>query len=127
MKLRPVTFRYKQDPQGERQYGLIAEEVTRIYPELVNYDGDGKLISVRYHELIPMLLNELQKQASQNQQQAEQIRQLTERSAQEAEQINQQAAQNRRLSAQVVQLKVMFERAIGPQNGMHLASAGAGH
>jgi trimeric autotransporter adhesin len=65
MKLRPVTFEYKQDPQGERQYGLIAEEVARLYPELVSYDTDGKVITVRYHELVPMLLNEAQKQAEQ--------------------------------------------------------------
>ena len=32
MKLRPVTFRYKDDPTGGRQYGLIAEEVARVYP-----------------------------------------------------------------------------------------------
>lgn len=37
LKLRPVTFRYKQDPQGDRQYGLIAEEVAQVYPELVGY------------------------------------------------------------------------------------------
>ena len=60
MKLRPVTFRYKQDPQGERQYGLIAEEVARVYPELVSY-ADGKVVTVHYHELVPMLLNEIQK------------------------------------------------------------------
>jgi Chaperone of endosialidase len=64
MKLRPVTFRYKQDPQGERQYGLIAEEVAQVYPELVSY-ADGKVVTVHYHELVPMLLNEAQKQAEQ--------------------------------------------------------------
>ena len=62
MKLRPVTFHYKQDPQGERQYGLIAEEVARLYPELVSYGPDGKPQTVRYLELTAMLLNELQKQ-----------------------------------------------------------------
>jgi Chaperone of endosialidase len=38
MKLRPVVFRYRSDPQGQQQYGLIAEEVARVYPELVDYD-----------------------------------------------------------------------------------------
>jgi hypothetical protein len=62
LQLRPVTFRYKQDPQGTRQYGLIAEEVAKVYPELVTRGRDGKVASVQYHELIPMLLNELQRQ-----------------------------------------------------------------
>ena len=65
MKLRPVTFRYKSDPTGTRQYGLIAEEVARMYPELVTIGADGRVESVHYHELIPMLLNEIQKQAEQ--------------------------------------------------------------
>jgi hypothetical protein len=58
-QLRPVTFRYKQDTPGQRQYGLIAEEVVKVYPELVTKGADGKVESVQYHELIPMLLNEV--------------------------------------------------------------------
>jgi hypothetical protein len=61
-QLRPVTFRYKQDPQGEQQYGLIAEEVAKVYPELVVRGAKGEVESVQYHELIPMLLNEVQRQ-----------------------------------------------------------------
>ena len=64
-QLRPVTFRYKQDPQGERQYGLIAEEVAAVYPELVTRDAQGAVESVRYQEVIPLLLNELQHQQQQ--------------------------------------------------------------
>lgn len=60
--LRPVSFQYKEDDTGQRQYGLIAEEVAKIYPELVVRDEDGTVESVQYHELIPMLLNELQRQ-----------------------------------------------------------------
>ena len=62
LKLRPVTFRYKDDQQGVRQYGLVAEEVERVYPELVTYGADGKVESVRYSMLTSMILNELQKQ-----------------------------------------------------------------
>src|SRR5262249_51202138 len=61
-QLRPVTFRYKQDAQGQQQYGLVTEEVAKVYPELVTKGADGKVESVQYHELIPMLLNELQRQ-----------------------------------------------------------------
>jgi len=68
MNLRPVTFRYKNeiDKEGRTlQYGLIAEEVAEVYPELVHYEKDGEPFTVRYHELSPMLLNEVQKQGEQ--------------------------------------------------------------
>jgi hypothetical protein len=65
MRLRPVTFVYKPEyanGDGTTQYGLIAEEVAKIYPQLVAYDNDGKPYSVRYQYLSTMLLNEVQKQ-----------------------------------------------------------------
>jgi hypothetical protein len=65
MKLRPVTFYYKPEyDKGARarQYGLIAEEVAKIYPDLVAYNPDGSPYTVRYQYLSSMLLNELQKQ-----------------------------------------------------------------
>jgi hypothetical protein len=65
MKLRPVTFRYKNDPDAVTQYGLVAEEVERVYPELVVHDSQGKVESVRYSMLSAMLLNELQKRSAQ--------------------------------------------------------------
>jgi Chaperone of endosialidase len=61
-QLHPVTFRYKQDPQGERQYGLIAEEVAKVYPELVVRGDKGEIESVQYRALIPLMLNEMQRQ-----------------------------------------------------------------
>ena len=50
--------------RGERssQYGLIADEVAAIYPELVTHTATGEVQGVRYQELIPMLVNELQRQ-----------------------------------------------------------------
>ncbi len=65
MKLRPVTFLYKPEyNEGDRtlQYGLIAEEVAQVYPELVAYDNDGQPYTVRYQYIATMLLNEVQKQ-----------------------------------------------------------------
>jgi len=64
-QLRPVTFHLKTDPDGTLQYGLIAEEVAKVYPELVIRDETGRIDGVRYDELAPMLLNEVQKQAVQ--------------------------------------------------------------
>ncbi len=67
MQLRPVRFRYKKDidPSGLQQYGLVAEEVAKVYPDLVVYDEQGRPRSVRYHFVNAMLLNEVQKQARQ--------------------------------------------------------------
>jgi hypothetical protein len=66
LKLRPVKFRYKKaNTSGEKpiQYGLIAEEVAEVYPELVVRDATtGRIDGVRYDELAPMLLNEVQQQ-----------------------------------------------------------------
>jgi len=62
MKLRPVTFRYKADSTDTQEYGLIAEEVEKVYPELVIDDTDGKPETVAYQVLPAMLLNEVQKQ-----------------------------------------------------------------
>jgi len=60
--LRPVSFRYKEDPAGVRQYGLVAEEVATVYPELVTRTPTGEAYGVDYEALIPMLINELQRQ-----------------------------------------------------------------
>lgn len=62
MSLRPVIFHYKSDPSQTKQYGLIAEEVAKVFPDLVVRSGDGDVESVQYHELAPILLNELKKQ-----------------------------------------------------------------
>ncbi|MBV9769311.1 MAG: tail fiber domain-containing protein [Bryobacterales bacterium] len=75
LRLRPVTFRYKHpfaDGSKPIQYGLIAEEVGEVYPDLVAHSADGEIETVKYQVLDSMLLNELQKQA-------EQIRSLEER------------------------------------------------
>lgn len=65
LDLRPVTFRFKEASSGGAkplQFGLIAEEVAEVLPELVSYDDQGRPKSVRYNLLSTMLLNEIQKQ-----------------------------------------------------------------
>jgi hypothetical protein len=63
-ELRPVSFHLKSDPKGAVQYGLIAEEVNKVFPELVIRDDAGTIQGVRYDELAPMLLNEVKQQAA---------------------------------------------------------------
>ncbi len=62
--LKPVTFRYKKeiDPQGIPQFGLIAEEVEKVNPDLVVRDKEGKVNTVRYEQINAMLLNEFLKE-----------------------------------------------------------------
>jgi hypothetical protein len=75
-QLRPVSFRLKNDPKGAVQYGLIAEEVAKVYPELVIRDSAGRIEGVRYDELAPMLLNEVQKQQTKLRSLEEEVAQL---------------------------------------------------
>jgi len=79
MRLRPVTFRYKKpfaDGSKPVQYGLIAEEVDEVYPDLVAHSADGQIETVKYQVLDSMLLNEVQKQQAEIGAQKEQLRRL---------------------------------------------------
>ena len=62
--LKPVTFRYKKgiDPQGIPQFGLVAEDVEAVNPDLVVRDKEGKVNTVRYEAVNAMLLNEFLKE-----------------------------------------------------------------
>ena len=64
LELKPVTFRYKEelDPDKIPQFGLIAEEVQKVDPDLVVNDEDGRVSTVRYEAVNAMLLNEFLKE-----------------------------------------------------------------
>jgi uncharacterized coiled-coil protein SlyX len=64
LALKPVTFRYKKelDPDGIPQFGLVAEQVEKVNPDLVVRDTDGKVNTVRYEAVNAMLLNEFLKE-----------------------------------------------------------------
>jgi hypothetical protein len=82
MRLRPVTFRYKKtlaDGSQPMQFGLIAEEVAEVYPDLVARSADGQIETVKHQLLDPMLLNEAQRQQVEIQRQQAQIRELEDR------------------------------------------------
>jgi len=71
LALKPVTFRYKKeiDPAGTSQFGLVAEEVEKVNPDLVVRDKEGKPYSVRYDQVNAMLLNEFLKEHRKNEEQ----------------------------------------------------------
>jgi hypothetical protein len=60
--LKPVTFNYKSDNANTPQFGLIAEDVAEVNPDLVVRDNDGKIYTVRYDAVNAMLLNEFLKE-----------------------------------------------------------------
>jgi hypothetical protein len=60
--LKPVTFQYKTDATETPRFGLIAEEVAEVHPDLVVRDREGKPYSVRYDQVNAMLLNEFLKE-----------------------------------------------------------------
>ena len=64
LSLQPVSFRYKKelDPKGIPQFGLVAEEVEKVNPDLVAKDDQGKPYTVRYEAVNAMLLNEFLKE-----------------------------------------------------------------
>ena len=76
--LRPVTFHYKPelDKTGIPRFGLVAEEVEAINPDLVTRDKEGKVTTVRYEAVNAMLLNEFLKEHCKNQQQEATIARL---------------------------------------------------
>ena len=76
--LEPVTFHYKKqiDPAGARNFGLVAEDVEKVNPDLVLHDKEGKPHSVRYDQVNAMLLNEFLKEHRKVEEQAATIAQL---------------------------------------------------
>jgi Chaperone of endosialidase len=79
LALQPVTFRYKPelDPDGIPQFGLIAEQVEKVNPDLVARDADGKVNTVRYEAVNAMLLNEFLKEHQTVQELKKQVAELT--------------------------------------------------
>ena len=79
LALHPVTFRYKQelDPDGIPQFGLVAEEVEKVNPDLVARDEQGKPYTVHYEAVNAMLLNEFLKEHREVQELTKQVVALT--------------------------------------------------
>jgi hypothetical protein len=117
LALKPVTFRYKKeiDPIGTSQFGLVAEDVEKVNPNLVVRDKEGKPYSVRYDQVNAMLLNEFLKEHRKVEEQQATIVQLETNAVKQettitelkkdigalAAQLKVQAAQVQKVSAQI--------------------------
>jgi Chaperone of endosialidase len=75
LALKPVTFQYKSDKKGAPQFGLIAEEVARVNPDLVVHDKNGQVVAVRYDAVNAMLLNEFLKEHKKVEEQGRKLQQ----------------------------------------------------
>jgi len=100
LQLKPVTFRYKEeiDPDGIPQFGLVAEEVEKVNPELVIRDEGGKPITVRYEAVNAMLLNEFLKEHKKAQAQERKVEELEVTVAKQQKQIEALTATVQRVS-----------------------------
>jgi hypothetical protein len=103
LSLQPVTFRYKQqlDSKGIPQFGLVAEDVAKVDPDLVARDKEGKPYTVRYEAVNAMLLNEFLKEHKKNEKQEATIAELTSQVQALTATMQEQAAQIQKISAQV--------------------------
>ena len=103
LALNPVTFRYKSeiDPKGIPQFGLVAEEVDKVSPDLVKRDAKGKIYTVRYEAVNAMLLNEFLKEHCKNEEQGATITELRCAVAQQQKQIEMLTSGLQKVSAQL--------------------------
>jgi hypothetical protein len=101
LALKPVTFHYKSDAKGTPQFGLIAEEVAAVNPNLVVCDKNGELLSVRYEAVNAMLLNEFLKEHRKVDEQEATIAQLRQEFAKQRTQIEALTAGLQKVSDQL--------------------------
>ena len=101
LALKPVKFHYKSDNTARPQFGLIAEEVAAVNPDLVVRDKEGKPYSVRYDQVNAMLLNEFLKEHRKNEEQEKTIAELKSGMTTLAATVKEQTAQIQRVSAQL--------------------------
>jgi uncharacterized coiled-coil protein SlyX len=109
--LRPVSFRYKQeiDPARSLDFGLIAEDVATVNPDLVARDDEGKIVTVRYQAVYAMLLNEFLKAHSKVQEQEAVIAQVKSNAAKQEATIARQQKQIEALAAGLQKVNAQLE------------------
>lgn len=106
--LRPVTFRYKgayADGDKPIQFGLIAEEVAETFPELAVFNDEGQPETVKYHDLVPMLLNEVQKQSRRAESKENEVKALQQELMTVKKQLTAQESYNQALDARLTRIE----------------------
>ena len=98
LALKPVSFQYRSDSKGTPQFGLIAEEVAKVNPDLVVRNRNGEIYSVRYDQVNAMLLNEFLKEHRKVEKLEATVEGL-------AATVKEQAAQIQKVSAQLETIK----------------------
>ncbi len=101
LALKPVTFHYKSDATSTPQFGLIAEEVAEVNPDLVVRDADGEIYTVRYDAVNAMLLNEFLKEHQKVEEQDHRLQKREAIIAKQQQQIDALTAGLQKVSAQV--------------------------
>jgi len=129
LMLEPVTFRYKQelDPDGVCQFGLIAEQVEKVNPDLIVRDEEGKVMTVRYEAVNAMLLNEFLKEHQKVAEQQQSIEMLQQRVASDIARASKQEtminAQHKRIEALAAGLERVSARVEASQPSTKLVNA----
>jgi uncharacterized coiled-coil protein SlyX len=120
--LTPVTFRYKHDidPEGIPQFGLVAEEVAKVNPDLVAKDAEGKVYTVRYEAVNAMLLNEFLKAHKKSEVQEHKARELEATVARQQNEFQAQETAITQLQATVTKQNAAMAQ---QQKGMEVLTA----
>ena len=109
LALKPVTFHYKSDKTNRPEFGLIAEEVAEVNPDLVVRDQNGEIYTVRYDAVNAMLLNEFLKEHCKNEEQQAVIMHLKSNDSEQAATIAKQQKQIEDLTAGLQKVSARLE------------------
>ena len=126
--LKPVTFRYKKgiDPEGIPQFGLVAEDVEAVNPDLVVRDKEGKVNTVRYDAVNAMLLNEFLKEHNKVEEQQATISQLQSTVAKQEANAARQQKQIESLTAGLQRVSAQLAAASPSRGGLEASKFAPG-
>ena len=126
LALQPVTFHYKSDKTNRSEFGLLAEEVAEINPDLVVRDENGEIYTVRYEAVNAMLLNEFLKEHRKNGEQQATIARLNSTDAKQEATIANQQKQIAALTAGLQKVSTQLAAASPSRGGLEASKFATG-